>query len=93
MAAPYSVKTRGIFVDDQEQIAIGTSQPADALHIIHDQTSDPFGGIWVENVNPPAGQSAVYIDLKNNDPNANSTYRLQHVGNAPVAKAISRSGT
>ena len=68
-------------LDGAGRLGIGTDEPSDVLHVVHDQSTNGFGGILVENINPTAGQTTVYLDLRNNAVGAENTYRIQHVGN------------
>ncbi|MGD2110187.1 MAG: hypothetical protein PVI86_12455 [Phycisphaerae bacterium] len=38
-AAPYALQTRGIVVDDQDEVGIGTTEPDAPLHVLVDTTS------------------------------------------------------
>lgn len=83
-AMQFGAGSKGLMtLKETGNFGIGTSEPIEALHVVHDQTVDAFGGILVENINPAQDHSSVYIDLKNNHPAANNSYRLQNVGNVP----------
>lgn len=49
-STPYALKTRGIFVDDLENVGIGTNTPTVPLHVIGNVRADNFG---VPNPNSP----------------------------------------
>jgi hypothetical protein len=50
--APYSIQTRGIFVDEDHNVGIGTTQPIFPLHVVMDEFAFSKGhaAIFVENV-------------------------------------------
>jgi hypothetical protein len=90
----------GLFVDAQSgstnnysaifaggNVGIGTSSPAQALHVLADQGASQTVGVVIENKNILlGGERTVVLDLKNNA--IGKTYRLQ-----TVAGATDRTGT
>src|SRR5690606_28080208 len=45
--APYSVSTRGIFVDADQRVGVGTASPQSALHVVGDESTGTTGALRI----------------------------------------------
>lgn len=84
-AAPYSIQTRGIVVDADENVGIGTASPQSALHVVGDESTGSTGALRIAS-----GSQTMLLDGNEIDTNAGIGLTLNY--NVPHNVLLAQGG-
>lgn len=83
--APYSVSTRGIFVDADQRVGVGTPSPQSALHVVGDESTGTTGALRITS-----GSQTMLLDGNEIDTNAGIGLTLNY--NVPHNVLLAQGG-